>query len=185
MSLSGAPNPVRISSSPNLQQQFPLRCNFSLNYMPERTTYKIPLYRSSLRVVSGQHVVWCDVDPNSMGRKKPAGAGHSAGGRYDWGTACSKHVAARVDKSTKAADILALLPRNERRPRICPTLVPIDHYKWVRGVEFYLMKRILAYKDKKLEWWKQSWHILEHINKYNGKICVKCSQNACVYQGTD
>jgi hypothetical protein len=62
-------------------------------------------------------------------------------------------------------------------------MVPIDHYKWVKGIEWYLFKRILAYKEKHLEWWKQSYNILEHINKYNGKICVKCPANRCAWHG--
>ena len=137
--------------------------------------------RSHLRVVSGQHVVWCDIDPfvSRSGKRMRGTEGQS----WDWDKACSKHVNARVDKSSKASDILALFPRYDKRVRICPTMVPIDHYKWVKGIEWYLFKRILAYKEKHLEWWKQSYNILEHINKYNGKICVKCPANRCAWHG--
>jgi hypothetical protein len=183
VSANGAMNSVKVSSVTTLQRQFPLRCNFSVNYMPARTTLKILAYRSHLRVVSGQHVVWCDIDPfTSKNGKRIKG---TEGQAWNWDKACTKHVNARVDKTSNAADILALFPRYEKRARICPTVVPVDHYKWVKGVEWYLFKRILAYKDKHLDWWKQSYNILEHINKFNGKICVKCSQNQCQFQGEE
>ena len=182
VSANGAMNAIKVSSLYNLQRQYPLRCNFSINYMPARTTFKILAYRSHLRVVSGQHVVWCDIDPfvSKVGKRR---RGTEEPLLWDWDKACTKHVNARVDKTSKAADILALFPRYEKRARICPTIVPIDHYKWVKGIEWYLFKRILAYKDKHLEWWKQSFNILEHLNKHNGKICVKCPTNRCVWQG--
>ena len=45
VSAQGTMNSVKLSGTNNLQDQFPLRCNFSINYMPERTTLKILAYR--------------------------------------------------------------------------------------------------------------------------------------------
>jgi len=45
VSAQGTMNSVKLSGTNNLQEQFPLRCNFSINYMPERTTLKILAYR--------------------------------------------------------------------------------------------------------------------------------------------
>lgn len=180
VSSSGALQSVKISTR-SLEEQFPLRCNFSVNYMPPRTTVKIIMYRANLRLASGQHVVWCDVDPRNK-KKARSKNSYSSTAIWDWENACSQHINARVDKSTKASEILSLFPKYTHRVRICPTIVPIDHYKWVKGVEWYLFKRILSYKEKNLEWWKQSFNILEHIYKYNGKICVKCPSNHCQFE---
>lgn len=177
VSRTGELNQILISSQKPLTEQFPMRCNFSTTYVPARTTIKIIAYRSNLRVVSGQHALWCDIDPfvGRTGKRLPGTEDLD----WDWERACTKHVNARVDKTSRASDILASFPRYTHRPRVCKTLVPIDHYKWVRGVEWYLFKRILAYKEKKLEWWRQSYGILEHINKYGG-ICVHCPASACI-----
>ena len=43
-----------------LYSQYPLRCNISANFMVPFTTRKIIVYRSNMRLTSGQHDVWCD-----------------------------------------------------------------------------------------------------------------------------
>ena len=43
-----------------LYTQYPMRCNISANFMVAFTTKKIIVYRSNMRLTSGQHDVWCD-----------------------------------------------------------------------------------------------------------------------------
>lgn len=79
--------------------------------------------------------------------------------------------------------------------------------KWIKGVEWYLIERMMvrietlpnthtsskahinprkptliiqAYKEKNLAWWRQSYNVLKHIHKNDGKICVLCEQQQCI-----
>ncbi len=62
LSIDGSPIDIKLSKDVSLQQQFPYSCSVSKRFMPGRTTVKILLYRSSYRLVSGQHDVWCNID---------------------------------------------------------------------------------------------------------------------------
>lgn len=93
--------------------------------------------------------------------------------------ACVRHVAIRADKSTPARMILDLLPVMPHKPRQCKTKVPIDHYKFVSGVEMYLFKRAVSYKQKGLGWWRQSYNILDHMRQHQGRVCTSCPDMNC------
>ena len=201
--------PAEVSLASPLAEQYPMACQFSSKFMPRRTTQKTLVYRASLRASSGQHSVWCDVSTGtprhasttsrSSGR---AGAGtrggrHGAGAAEDrrrrlatsrpprhtaaWNqtAACLRHLAMRADKSAPARAILALLPTHRTKPRQCPTRVPIDHYKFVSGVELYLFRRAVHYKRLGLGWWRQSYEILDHMRQHGGRICVDCPEINC------
>mmetsp|Transcript_17800 Transcript_17800/g.17135 ORF Transcript_17800/g.17135 Transcript_17800/m.17135 type:complete len:445 (-) Transcript_17800:46-1380(-) len=170
----------------SLKSQFPMRCHFSSNFMPERTTKKVLVYRSNLRVSSGQHSVWCDI---STGVNKTKKTNETMSSKdlnmkdnikaWNYKEACSKHVSRRADKSTRTEDILDLLPPQTSRPRICRTQVLIDHYKWVTGVELHLFKRAVSYKKQGLDWWRQSYAILDHMRANKGRICTSCQEMGC------
>ena len=93
--------------------------------------------------------------------------------------ACMRHLAMRADKSAPARAILSLLPTHRRKPRQCRTRVPIDHYKFVSGVEMYLFKRAVHYKRLGLGWWRQSYEIIDHMRQHGGRICVECPEMNC------
>jgi hypothetical protein len=67
ITIDGALNRVELNGQMPLEEQFPLRCSYSVHFMPERTTRKVIVYRSNLRLTSGQHEVWCnyEVDPKN------------------------------------------------------------------------------------------------------------------------
>jgi hypothetical protein len=99
--------------------------------------------------------------------------------RWNRTLACVRHVSLRADKSTPARLILDLLPAFPAKPRQCRTKVPIDHYKFVSGVELYLFKRALSYKKKGLGWWRQSYNILDHMRQHQGRVCIACADMNC------
>ena len=68
LTLDGTLKSVEIDKNVEIEQQFPLRCSYSVQFMPERTTRKVIVYRSNLRLTSGQHEIWCNIgmtDPNT------------------------------------------------------------------------------------------------------------------------
>ena len=126
------------------------------------------VYRSNLRLTSGQHEVWCNIEA----------ASHVTWNRNG---ACRAHVEKRQDKSTKENYILRLLPENlQSKPRACKTEVVIDHYKFIAGVSKHLMERMNSYRKLGLKWWKQSLEILKDIKANQGRICtVRCPKYKC------
>ena len=103
------------------------------------TTRKIIIYRSNLRLTSGQHDVWCDKGVNDV-RKK-------------WVSSemCMKHLRSyreRYDNSVAPEVIYRYLPAIDRRPVLCKTIVPIDHFKFIGGAESYLRERAQDYKSR-------------------------------------
>ena len=150
-----------------IEEQYPLRCSYSKHFMPERTTRKVVVYRSNLRLTSGQHEVWCNIGPD---------------GATEWNReeACNNHIDARADKSTKSNYILHLLPQFDKKPRMCSTVVVVDHYKFIAGVQQHLADRMVNYKNLGLVWWKQSMEILEDIKRHENKLCtLKCPKFNC------
>lgn len=142
---------VSIHKGLELEEQYPLRCTYSANFMPERTTKKVVVYRSNLRLASGQHEVWCNIEAASHVKWNRNGA-------------CRAHVEKRQDKTTKDNYILRLIPENlSTKPRMCKTQVVIDHYKFIAGVTKHLMERMNSYRKLGLTWWKQSLEILKDI----------------------
>lgn len=100
------------------------------------TTRKIILHRNNLRLTSGQHDVWCDKD---------------VGVRWSQKEACMKHLKStreRYDKSVSPEDIYSFLPEITRRPKLCQTIVPLDHFKFIGGVDNYLTARAEHYKKR-------------------------------------
>jgi len=72
------------------------------------------------------------------------------------------------------------LPKNVDHPAIyCPTVVTLDHFKFVDGLQSYLKTRWQTYKSNHLAWWKDSWRFLTHIERNNNTICVDCSKSKC------
>jgi hypothetical protein len=200
--------PAEVSLASPLAEQYPMACQFSSKFMPRRTTQKTLVYRASLRASSGQHSVWCDVSTGtprhasttsrSSGRAVGIRGGrHGADAAEDrrrrlatsrpprhttaWNqtASCLRHLAMRADKSAPARAILALLPTHRTKPRQCRTRVPIDHYKFVSGVELYLFRRAVHYKRLGLGWWRQSYEILDHMRQHGGRICVDCPEINC------
>jgi hypothetical protein len=282
--------------SPSLHEQFPLKCIVSKNFMPERTTQKVLVYRATYRLTSGQHTIWCNLPPsenvetvsrlrkylsgavklwnhehapspstpppsilegavsnhrqllaavaheptknqkrNLRRRKVPQhkfqdkqqlqlqkdksekrvnkksassskkssnkgkgskGASGKQGGKsskaspsfsttkWNWLESCITHIDDRIDKSTDPSQILSLLLEFDKTPRFCPTTVSIHHFKFIAGVEEYLVKRALSYKSKGLAWWKQSYDIINHIRSHNNSLCVKCPEYQCHWADT-
>jgi hypothetical protein len=158
VSRSGQPQAITLSAQ-SLTEQYPFRCNISAQFMPARTTVKIIAYRPNYRLVSGQHDLWCNLP-----REVVKGSG------WDQGIACRAHIRARQDKSTPMKDIFLLLPKPGLPPRICPTQVPIDHYKFVAGVEDSLKRRVTTYRELNFVWWKQSNELLRLIQQNQGRI---------------
>ena len=132
-----------------IEEQYPLRCSYSKFFMPERTTKKVIVYRSNLRLTSGQHEIWCNI-----------GSDQQPGTKWKRQESCRAHVEARADKATKSSYILRLLPNFENKPRICKSVVVIDHYKFVAGVQQHLADRMVNYKSLGLVWWKQSMGVI-------------------------
>jgi hypothetical protein len=60
LTIDGSLNRVELLGDVSLEEQFPLRCSYSVHFMPERTTKKIIVYRANYRLTSGQHDVWCN-----------------------------------------------------------------------------------------------------------------------------
>ena len=168
VTLDGYLNRVELKNGLEIEEQYPLRCTYSANFMPERTTRKVVVYRSNLRLSSGQHEVWCDIEAASHVKWNRNGA-------------CRAHVEKRQDKSTRENYILRLLPENLiTKPRQCKTQVIIDHYKFIAGVTKHLVERMNSYRKLNLTWWKQSLEILKNIKASEGRICtVKCPQYKC------
>ena len=50
LTTDGALKDVELFSGVSLLDQFPLKCKISRNFMPERTTVKVVVYRSNYRV---------------------------------------------------------------------------------------------------------------------------------------
>jgi hypothetical protein len=157
-----------------LYRMFPLRCNISANFLRHAlfTTRKIIIYRSNLRLTSGQHDVWCD---------KPV---KNSDPSYPWKhkAACMKHITStreRYDKSVPPVDIYRLLPTLDKRPIICPTIVILDHFKFIGGAEEYLLQRAKDYASRGLHWWTQSQQLVEYVQKNKNKVCVSCEENYC------
>lgn len=80
LTLDGSLNRVELLNDVKLEEQFPLRCSYSVHFMPERTTKKIIVYRSNLRLTSGQHQVWCDYQNPDV--KYPLGIKESCRGAF-------------------------------------------------------------------------------------------------------
>ena len=166
VSLDGSLKRIELENGVQIEEQFPLRCSYSVHFMPERTTRKVIVYRSNLRLTSGQHEVWCNIP--------------QTGQAWDRTEACRTHVEARADKSTKSSYILRLLPNFQTRPRMCKTVVIMDHYKFIAGVQQHLTDRMNSYKNLGLVWWKQSMEILQDIKKNDNKLCTtKCPKFNC------
>ena len=136
--------------------------------MPARTTYKVLFYSGEYRLVSGQHDVWCNLP-------KEARKG------VDWNVelACRAHIRKRIDKSTRAGDILALLPRPRLPPTVCKQLVHINHYKFIDGVLDSLQQRSTAYKHLKFVWYKQSHSIMQSLLSNNQRVDIHDSSFDC------
>ena len=63
-----------------------------------------------------------------------------------------KSTRERYDKSVAPEHIFKFLPEINKRPVLCSTIVPIDHFKFIGGVDSYLETRAEDYKQKgKLE----------------------------------
>lgn len=58
--------------------------------------------------------------------------------------------------------------------------LPIDHYKYVWGLQSYLEHRVNVFKSHRIRWYKESQQMLDHLDHNGGKICVKCPEVNCV-----
>ena len=164
---SGTPTSISLDMR-TLDEQFPYRCNISAQFMPVRTTVKIIAYRPNYRLVSGQHDIWCNVPRQT-----------SKGREWDQGIACRAHIRGRQDKSTPMKDIFMRLPKPGLPPRICSTLVPISHYKFIPGVVQSLSTRVEIYKRLNFVWWKQSNELLQLLVRGNGSIDMSAPEFKC------
>lgn len=170
VAIDGSPTDIVLSKSKSLKQQFPYSCEISAAYMPIRTTWKVLVYRSYFRLVSGQHDIWCNVPNRGIPYSNRT---------WDASGACRAHIRARVDKSTALKDILFRIPKPKAMPRYCPTVVTINHFKFVSGVVEELKRRADSYKNLSLAWWTQSYNIVKHIEGNFGKLCVNCDKFKC------
>lgn len=128
---------------------------------------------SNLRLTSGQHDVWCD---------KPMKNSDSSQQSWIFKQACMKHITStreRYDRSIPPVEIYQSLPIISRRPVICKTTVVLDHFKFVGGIEDYLLLRAQQYKAKGLHWWAQSKALVDFVQRNDGKVCVSCPENHC------
>lgn len=150
----------------SLQNQFPLRCQLSGRVVKGGKTTKTIAYRADTRLDGGQHDVWCD---------------RNGGDGRIWNKtlACRTHAHDRA-KSRYLPLVLANIPNMVTKPKYCPTKVPLFHYKFVHGVEEYLLERMRSYKALGLHWWKDSRLFVEHIREHGGKVCVRCNGMRCV-----
>ena len=163
ISNDGSLTNIQLSSS--LTDQYPLQCKISDTVVGGGKTKKVIAYRSNLRVDGGQHDAWCD---------RPAWKGN----QWSMNSSCTEHIYSRGKKKYYSF-IMQYLPIIKKRPIYCKTIVPIDHYKFVGGVETYLNDRMRSYSKQGFHWWKDSLRFLKIIEKNNGKICVHCSNNHC------
>jgi hypothetical protein len=163
ISNDGSLTNILLNSS--LTSQYPLQCKISDTVVGGGKTKKVIAYRANLRVDGGMHDSWCDRPP-------------SKGNKWSMNTSCSEHIYSRGKKKYYSF-IMQYLPIIKKRPIYCKTLVPIDHYKFVGGIETYLNDRMRSYSKQGFHWWKDSMRFLKIIKKHNGKICVHCSNNHC------
>lgn len=154
---------IKLTSS--LTDQFPLQCKISDIVVGGGKTKKVIAYRANLRVDGGQHDVWCD---------RPA----LKGKQWTMNSSCTEHIFSRGKKKYYSF-IMQHLPVIQKSPIYCKTIVPIDHYKFVGGVEKYLNERMQSYSKLGYHWWKDSLRFLKIIKKNNGKICVDCANTHC------
>jgi hypothetical protein len=163
ISNDGSLNNIELNSS--LTTQYPLQCRISESVVGGGKTIKILAYRANLRVDGGQHDVWCD---------RPT----QRGIQWNMNTSCTDHIYSRAKKKYYSF-IMQYLPIIKKRPIYCKTIVPIDHYKFIGGVETYLADRMRSYSKQGFHWWKDSLRFIKIIDQNHGKICVNCSNNRC------
>jgi len=174
------------ATSGSVEEQFPLRCELSNQFVGGARTSKTLIYRAPFRVDGGQHEVWCDRDGFTRKEKhamiqKGVTDYMEAGPNKPWSRvrACNRHIEARKKTSDRRM-IMKYLGDVPYRPRYCKNEVQMDHYKWIDGIRAYLFKRANDYRKQGFHWWRDSRDILVHIQNHDGKICVACKGAQCV-----
>jgi hypothetical protein len=174
------------STSGSVEEQFPLRCELSNQFVGGARTSKALIYRAPFRVDGGQHEVWCDRDGFTQQEKRAmiqegVTDYKDAGPDKPWNRvrACNRHIEARR-KTRDRRVIMKHLVHVPYRPRYCKHEVQMDHYKWFDGILAYLVTRATDYRKKGLHWWLDSRDLLMNIQNHNGKICVNCRGSQCV-----
>lgn len=195
LSSTGALNSIRLEGSLTLSQQFPLRCNISPLFVGSRTE-KIIAYRASYRLDSGQHEIWCAPLGDTMKRIEKGRHGRGmadvnkpsympVNGSFEYRLSrgrsnlqeCIKHIESRKKTDNWHRIITKLPPANTAR--YCPTVVKLDHFKFIEGLESYLKKRVDTYRLRGLNWWTDSWRFLAHMDNFNSTICTDCDKSRC------
>lgn len=160
----------KLFSGISLKDQYPMDCSISKNFMPVKTTFKALIHRANLRLVSGQHSIWCEPQD---------GVEYNATNPWNHTEACITHVGKRMDKSTTDNHILSLIPKYQRSPVYCQKNVSLFHFKYISGVITHLQTRAKNYKEANIGWWKQSAKLDLSIEANNGTICITCPENEC------
>jgi len=205
LAIGGELPPIVLDGTRTMQQQFPLRCRISPNFVGRRIE-KIIVYSASYRIDGGHHEVWCspltglgakgakslkselemsqlpesvsDADSKTVRQLSPSPEGLvNATDKYRRN--CRQHIKGR-QKQVYYKDIMHALPRDVNFPaKYCPTIVVLDHFKFVDGMQSYLRTRWETYRNKNIPWWTDSWKFLTHIERYNNSVCVDCAASQC------
>lgn len=122
--------------SPPLQEQYPLRCRISDQFVGGGRTTKTIVYPANYRLDGGHHEIWCDV-PTNLTRVIHAAKNvtiyRTASQQESHRLRCIDHIRLR-NKGPIGRLILQQLPKQQARPRYCNTVVSLDHFKFTNGL---------------------------------------------------
>lgn len=178
----------KLNNHLELHQQFPLRCRMSDKFVGGGKTTKTIVYRANYRLDGGHHEVWCDRAVTNLTRvifdyRTNETIVRHAAPSEERRLACIDHIRER-NKGPLGRAILKALPKQAARPRYCPTVVTLDHYKFTAGLLDYLQERYETYRTKGLHWWRDSYKFIGHLRYHHNTMCVRCAEAKCRFADT-
>jgi len=155
ITLSDSRTPGVKATDLSIEAQFPWTCELKKE-IEAAADRKLVLYRALYRPAIGNHRLMCQRPP---------------GGKFS-----------ECMRSFKNSSFLPPLSLEEstRRPAFChwhlkhQKRMLIDHYKYTYGIIGYLRRRVQVFKEKKLEWWRESWAMLKYLHDHGNRVCVEC-----------
>jgi hypothetical protein len=177
---------INITLGTPLGSTFPLRCDIKKSLQKDRMK-KVVMYRASFRPELGNHRMRCQ-------RAFSVEECHRKASRYSHLYPRMPHLPRQCESRTLPVLVgdpsKSLLFRSHsvgqkssfgdtdinQKPLFA---LPIDHYKFVWGLEGYLSRRVQNSRAFNVSWYREFQQLLHYLEHKEGSVCLDCGDVHC------